>query len=62
MRRRSCVWMLGGLISLTPGAGYGQSPKRSDPALDRIRRVAVPIDGSAPHPLLEALSADEVIE
>ncbi len=56
MRRRRFVSVLGGLIAVAPGSGRAQSQKRSDPGLERIRRVAVLIDGSAPHPLVEALS------
>ena len=58
MRRRSFVGMLGGLIAVAPTVGYGQSQKRIEPGLDRVRRIAVLIDGSAPHPLLEALGLD----
>jgi putative ABC transport system substrate-binding protein len=55
MKRRIFVGGLGGLIAAAPTTGQGQSPKRNDPTLDRVRRIAVLIDGSAPHPLVEAL-------
>lgn len=49
LRRRGFAGLLGGMLVGLPGLARAQSA-------DRVRRIGVLIDGSAPHPLPEALS------